>query len=152
MHHSEQTCLSFRSDLTDQLEVLKSMQDAVAKELEETSAGLGRAKEARVTFLTEILEIQTWLKKAEDQLEEGVTDLQEGKDRHKALVAEIKEHKPDVEKLKAEAKDLVQQPSSSEEKNEILDSLADVTSQWEAVQEMADEKSEFCSLTCVVRS
>ncbi len=133
----------FLSDLTEQLEMLKSMQDSVAKELEETSEGLNEAKEAKVTFQTTLEDVQVWLKKAEDQLEEDIKDLDDGQEKHKALVAEIKDHAPEIEQLKAQAKEAVQKPSSPEDKNEIMDSLADVTSQWQEVQKMADERSKY---------
>ena len=128
--------------MTEQVEVLKSMQDAVAKELEEASKGLSQAKEVKVTFGTSLQRVQEWLTAAELQLEEDVTDLNDGQEKHKALLAEMKEHTPEIELLRAQAKKLVQKPSSPEDKEQVLESLADVTSQWQEVQKMADEKSK----------
>ena len=130
------------TDLTEQVEVLKSMEDAVAKELEEASKGLSQAKEAKVTFGTSLQRVQEWLTTAEQQLEEEVTDLKDGQEKHKAFLAEMKEHAPEIELLRAQAKELVQKPSSPEDKEQVLESLANITSQWQEVQKMADQKSK----------
>ena len=128
--------------MTEQVEVLKSMEDAVAKEFEEASKGLSQAKEAQVNFRTSLLQVQAWLNTAEQQLQEDVTDLEDGRDKHNDLLAELTEHAPEINLLRAQAKELVQKPSSPEDKDEVLDSLADVTSQWQEVQKMADKRSK----------
>ena len=118
------------------------MQDAVAKEMEEASKGLSKAKEAQVSFRTSLQQVQEWLNAAERQLEEDVTNLKEGRDKHHDLLAELEEHGPEIDQLRVQAKELVQRPTSPEDKDEVLDSLADVTSQWQEVQKMADERSK----------
>ncbi len=59
-------------ELSEQVVVLKSMEQAVASELDQAKQGLAKAKEGRVTFLTSVQHIQEWLSNAEQHLSQPV--------------------------------------------------------------------------------
>ena len=135
-------CKYYFPDLNEQIEALKSVEKAVAKDIEETSNSLSQAKESKVNFCTSLQHMQEWLEVAEQELEKDVTDLKVGQERHKALLAEMKEHAPEIELLRAQAKKLVQKPASPGDKDGVLESLTDVTMQWQELQKVADERSK----------
>ncbi len=60
------------TELSEQVVVLKSMEQAVASELDQAKQGLAKAKEGRVTFLTSVQHIQEWLSKSEQLLNQPV--------------------------------------------------------------------------------
>lgn len=130
------------SDVSQQLSSLELLSETISNIMEEKDREFKRAKTIRTEYLSDVEEIQTWIRKAELKVQDRSIEPQALKDHLQQIQSEIGTITDRLEKLIKNGKIIIEKSRDDEEKALIQSTINTLTDQLQQVRSWLDEKKQ----------
>lgn len=130
------------SDVQQQLSSLELLSETISNIMEEKDREFKRARTIRTEYLSDVEEIQTWIRKAELKVQDRSIEPQQLKDHLQQIQSEIGSITDRLEKLVKNGKTIIEKTKDDEEKALIQSTINTLTEQLQQVRSWLDEKKQ----------
>lgn len=130
------------SDVSQQLASLELLSETISNVMEEKNREFKRARTVRTEYLSDVDEIQGWIRKAELKVQNRSIEPQELKEHLQQIQSEIGSITDRLEKLIKNGKIIIEKTRDDEEKTLIQSTINTLTEQLQQVRSWLDEKKQ----------
>lgn len=130
------------SDVQQQLSSLELLSETISNIMEEKDREFKRARTIRTEYLSDVEEIQTWIRKAELKVQDRSIEPQQLKEHLQQIQSEIGNIADRLEKLIKNGKTIIEKTKDDEEKVLIQSTINTLTEQLQQVRSWLDEKKQ----------
>lgn len=130
------------SDVVNELNQLELLTEAIASAMEEKAREFKKAKTVRTDYISEVEEIQLWMKDAELKVRDRTTEPQLLNEHLQQVQSELANMTDKLEKLTRNGKTIIAKTRDDEEKEIIQSTINNLTEQLSQVKSWLDERRQ----------
>lgn len=133
---------SVPSDLSQELSALELLAETLNNAMEEKDREFKRARTVRYDYSADVDEVQTWLQKAELQIQDRTLEPVALKERLQQLQSEIGPIGDKLERLTKNGRTMIENSQDDSEKDLIRSTIDNLTDQMSQVKSLLEDKKQ----------